>query len=83
MPRESITGLGWALTATIWLLAGLMVLSTFVGGCLPASGDACPTGDERMTTLLWIIAAALALNLSVATLVAYLRQRDARDRKRR
>ncbi|WEK43953.1 MAG: hypothetical protein P0Y64_03745 [Candidatus Sphingomonas colombiensis] len=83
MPRENITGLGWALTATIWLLAGLMMLSTVVGGCLPELGRSCPTGDERAMTLLWIVTGALALNLGVAALVACLRRRGERESKRR
>ena len=75
MPRESITALGWALTATIWLLAGLMMLSTVVGDCLPETGAACPTGTERAMTLLWIVVGAAALNALAAGLVVYLRRR--------
>ncbi|QKR99620.1 hypothetical protein F9288_08175 [Sphingomonas sp. CL5.1] len=73
MPRENLTGLGWALTATIWLLAGLMMLSAFAGECAPRAGDACAGGWT--TTLLWIAAGAAALNALAAGLVAWLRRR--------
>lgn len=75
MPRESITALGWALTATIWLLAGLMMLSTVAGECLPETGATCPTGGERTMMLVWIAAGAAALNALAAGLVVYLRRR--------
>jgi len=51
MPRANIIGLGWALTATIWMFAGLMMLSVVVrddGG--------------HIATLLIIAAGAIAFN---------------------
>ncbi|MFT3978775.1 MAG: hypothetical protein QM688_16965 [Sphingomonas bacterium] len=63
MPRANITALGWALTVTIWLLAGLMTASAFLRG-------------EAAAALPPIVGGALTLNALAALLVLWLRRRD-------
>jgi len=73
---RSYVGSGVVLTVTIWLLAGMIMLGTLMGDCLPETAHSCPTDHERNLSLLQIALAAAGINVAAVWLLIRRRRQD-------